>query len=61
MADIAILVGLLILSASVWAAPDIGLGLVTLIMALAEEPWLEETYGETYRRYRARTPRFLFI
>ncbi len=40
----------------------IGLGLVILIMApFAEEPWLEETYGEAYRRYRARTPRFLFI
>ncbi len=62
MADIAILVGWLILSTSLWAVPVIGLGLVTLIMApFAEEPWLEETYGEAYRRYRARTPRFLFI
>ena len=61
-ADIAILVGWLILSASLWAVPVIGLGVVTLVMApFAEEPWLEETYGEAYRRYRPRTPRFLFI
>ena len=62
VADIAILVGWLILSASLWAVPVIGLGLVTLIMApFAEEPWLEETYGEAYRRYRVRTQRFLFF
>lgn len=62
MADIAILIGWLILSASLWATPVIGLGLVILIMApFAEEPWLEDSYGEAYRRYRAQTSRFLFL
>ena len=28
------------------------------LMVLAEEPWLESTYGEPYRRYRSRVPRF---
>ena len=61
-ADIAILIGWLILSASLWAVPAVGLALVALIMApFAEEPWLDASYGEAYRRYRARTPRFLFI
>jgi protein-S-isoprenylcysteine O-methyltransferase Ste14 len=29
-----------------------------VLMALAEEPWLEATYGETYRRYRDDVARF---
>ncbi len=31
---------------------------VYALMAIAEEPWLEATYGESYRTYRARVPRF---
>jgi len=31
---------------------------VYFLMVLAEEPWLEAAYGEPYRRYRNRVPRF---
>jgi protein-S-isoprenylcysteine O-methyltransferase Ste14 len=31
---------------------------VYFLMVLAEEPWLEAAYGEPYRRYRSRVPRF---
>ena len=31
---------------------------VYFLMVLAEEPWLEVTYGEAYRRYCRRVPRF---
>lgn len=30
------------------------------LMPLAEEPWLQEQYGEAYRRYRQSTPRFIY-
>jgi protein-S-isoprenylcysteine O-methyltransferase Ste14 len=30
-----------------------------LLLPLPEEIWLEEVYGETYRRYKTQTPRFL--
>jgi protein-S-isoprenylcysteine O-methyltransferase Ste14 len=35
--------------------------LVYTLMPFAEEPWLEKAYGEAYRVYEARTPRFLSI
>ena len=31
---------------------------VYFLMVLAEEPWLEAAYGEPYRRYCSRIPRF---
>ena len=31
---------------------------VYILMVLVEEPWLEAIYGERYRRYCARVPRF---
>jgi protein-S-isoprenylcysteine O-methyltransferase Ste14 len=34
------------------------LALTFLMMALAEEPWLEAAYGEQYRAYRRRVARF---
>jgi len=33
--------------------------LVFVVAPLAEEPWLEEQYGEPYRAYLTRVPRFL--
>lgn len=33
--------------------------LVLLLGPFAEEPWLEEQYGEAYRAYRLRVPRYL--
>ncbi|MBX2804353.1 MAG: phosphatidylethanolamine N-methyltransferase family protein [Hyphomicrobiales bacterium] len=35
--------------------------LVYTLMTYAEEPWLEKIYGEEYRAYEARTPRFLSL
>jgi protein-S-isoprenylcysteine O-methyltransferase Ste14 len=32
---------------------------VLLLAPLAEEPWLEEQYGEAYVRYRREAPRYL--
>ncbi len=32
-----------------------------VLLPLAEEPWLERTYGASYRRYKQRTPRFLTL
>jgi protein-S-isoprenylcysteine O-methyltransferase Ste14 len=34
---------------------------VYMLLPLAEEPWLERTYGASYRRYKQRTPRFLSV
>jgi protein-S-isoprenylcysteine O-methyltransferase Ste14 len=31
---------------------------VYVLMARAEEPWLEKTYGEVYERYKKKVPRF---
>ena len=35
------------------------LALVFVVAPLTEEPWLEEQYGDAYREYRKRVPRFL--
>ena len=59
-ADVAILVGIGLLSASATALPVIGAGVVLFILApFAEEPWLRETYGDAFEAYAAGTPRFL--
>lgn len=34
---------------------------IYVLLPLAEEPWLERTYGASYRRYKQRTPRFLSV
>ena len=60
--DILILLEWVILSASVWVIAATSLAIVAFVLApFAEEPWLEEIYGEEYRRYRQRTPRFLLV
>ena len=35
------------------------LALVFVVAPFTEEPWLEEQYGDVYREYRKRVPRFL--
>ncbi|HTX80065.1 MAG TPA: isoprenylcysteine carboxylmethyltransferase family protein, partial [Longilinea sp.] len=52
--------GYMILTNS-WMAWIIGtLGIILNIMApYTEEPWLEERFGEEYREYKARVPRFI--
>ena len=60
VADIGILFGWQLCSASYLAAPVVIAGVLTLILApFAEEPWLRAVYGNEYDRYRSRTRRYL--
>jgi protein-S-isoprenylcysteine O-methyltransferase Ste14 len=60
VADMGILIGWVILSASLSAMIAATGGLIALVLApFAEEPWLEEVHGAAYLSYRRRTPRFL--
>ncbi len=60
VADMVILAGWGILAASIWALPIMILGWVVLILApFAEEPWLEEAYGDEFRAYKSTVRRFL--
>ncbi len=60
IADIAILIGWALLSASVIALPAIvAVILVLLIAPFAEEPWLLQQYGQAYRHYKAMVRRYL--
>lgn len=60
VADMAILIGWAILSASGWAAIIAAVGVLVLASApLAEEPWLEDTYGADYRTYKSKVPRYI--
>jgi protein-S-isoprenylcysteine O-methyltransferase Ste14 len=59
VADITILIGWGILAASVWALPVLAFGFAVLLIApFAEEPWLEERYGTSYREYRSKVRRY---
>ena len=60
VADIAMIVGWIMLCASSGAAL-VGLtGIVVLLAApFAEEPWLREQYGSAYEDYKAKVRRFL--
>ena len=59
LADIAILVGIGILSASIMSWPVIITGIVALALApFSEEPWLLEKYGDAYAEYLRATRRF---
>ena len=59
VADMAIILGWAVLSASIWSISVAVLGIVVLgIAPIAEEPWLEENYGQQYRDYRNRVRRY---
>ncbi len=60
LGDMVLFVGLSVIANSLflWVAH----ALIIFVFAaapLAEEPWLEDQYGDTYKEYRRRTPRFL--
>lgn len=60
VADMVILIGWGVLSASVWALPVIVLGIAVLLIApFAEEPWLNDKYGQVYREYARTVRRYL--
>ncbi len=60
LCDSCSIVGFMLLTNS-WMVLVIGaLGVLLNIMApFTEEPWLEERFGEEYRMYKARVPRFI--
>ena len=59
-ADMGILIGWVVLSASPSAMMAASGGIIALALApFAEEPWLERLHGAGYRSYRMCTPRFL--
>ena len=60
VADIAILIGWGLLSASVVALPAILVGIAVFVaFPFSEESWLEERYGSAYLHYRAAVRRFV--
>jgi len=60
VADIVILIGWTLFSASLVALPAVIAGVVVFVaFPLAEESWLEERYGAAYLRYKAAVRRFL--
>jgi len=60
VADIAIIIGWIVLCASSGAAIVGIAGIAVLIAApFAEEPWLKEQYGSAFEDYRAKVRRFL--
>lgn len=62
VASILAFLGLGVAAASVPVALLCGFAVgVYVLLPLAEEPWLERTYGASYRRYKQRTPRFLSL
>ena len=60
VADIAMIVGWIVLCASAGAALVGFAGIAVLIAALfAEEPWLKAQYGSAFEDYQAKVRRFL--
>ena len=60
VADMAILIGIGLLSASAWVWPIIVVGCATLLVGpFSVEPWLRQRHGRDYDVYTARTRRFL--
>ena len=60
LGDIVFFVGVSVIANSLllWIT-HLLIALVFLVAPLAEEPWLEEQYGDAYREYRRRVRRFL--
>lgn len=60
LGDIVFFVGVSVIANSVllWTT-HLLLSLCFVVTPLAEEPWLEEQYGDSYREYRRQVPRFL--
>ena len=57
--DILLFSGMMVISNSFWSVAGFTLLILAfLLMPLAEEQWLEEAYGESYKRYKMITPRF---
>jgi len=57
--NILLLIGWIVLSASAWVVPYAVLAVGALTLTpLAEEPWLQEKYGDAYRSYCRSTPRY---
>ncbi len=58
--DILLFLGMIVISNAFRAVSGFSLLILAfLLMPLAEELWLEETYGEAYQTYKMTTPRFL--
>ncbi len=57
--DILLFLGMMVIANSFRAVAGFSLLILAfLIMPFAEELWLEETYGERYKKYKTTTPRF---
>jgi protein-S-isoprenylcysteine O-methyltransferase Ste14 len=62
MADIAMVVGWILLSCSQWAVVVGASAIASLIMApFAEESWLREQYGDEYEKYRSQVSRYFGV
>ena len=60
VADIAIVVGWMVLSSAPWALAMGAAAILVLIAApFSEEVWLKEQYGSEFEAYAARVRRFL--
>ncbi|USG61256.1 phosphatidylethanolamine N-methyltransferase family protein [Sneathiella marina] len=60
LADIAIVIGWIVLSSAFWVVL-VGIGTIAVLIAapFAEEPWLKNQYGANFEDYAARVRRFL--
>ncbi len=60
LGDIVFFIGVGVIANSVFLwITHLLLVLVFVVAPLTEEPWLEDQYGDAYREYRRRVPRFL--
>jgi protein-S-isoprenylcysteine O-methyltransferase Ste14 len=59
VADMAILVGFVLVTSAWFAIPVAAAGVLALAVApFAEEPWLKQSYGEDFETYRSSTRRY---